>query len=142
MCYLQAVVANAAVYRDSLLKEIAKADQSRSFGILAGSGDYESPCCVWDRGPALQNYTAFQEETDAWIFYMWYFLAFKCWQLILWLSSFQSFSSYGTQKTITKILWHTKKYSFCYSDKNRYNFDHSHQMPIIVLAIVIFYLTI
>ena len=36
-------------------------------------------------------------------------------------SDYQSFSSHGTHKLITKILWHTKKYIFCRSDqKNRW----------------------
>ena len=37
-------------------------------------------------------------------------------------SDFQPFSSHGTHKLITKILWHTKKYIFCWFDKKYFYF--------------------
>ena len=39
----------------------------------------------------------------------------------------------------TKILWHTKKYTFCQYDKKPGIFKiHSHQTATVVLAVVIF----
>ena len=56
-------------------------------------------------------------------------------------SNFQLFSSHGTQKLITKILWHTPKYSFCWSDWNSgIILIYLHQMAIVVLAVVIFFI--
>ena len=43
--------------------------------------------------------------------------------LVFHYSNFQHFSSHGTHKLITKILWHTKKHFFADLTKKRYNFD-------------------
>ena len=64
-----------------------------------------------------------------------------CIVLCLCGSDFQPFSSHGTRKLITKVLWHTKTYVFyCPSEKKiGIILIHSHQMAIVVLAVVIFW---
>ena len=59
------------------------------------------------------------------------------------ICDFQPFSSHGTHKLITKILWHTKKYIFCQSDKKiGIILIHSHWTAVVVLATATFYLTV
>ena len=55
---------------------------------------------------------------------------------------FQSFSSHGTHKLITKILWHTQKCVFCANLTKNIDmiFIHSHWMALVILVIVIFLL--
>ena len=51
----------------------------------------------------------------------------------------QPFSSHGTHKLVSKILRHTKKIYFCWSDqKIGIILIHSHQVAIAVLAVVTF----
>ena len=55
-------------------------------------------------------------------------------------SDFQPFSSHGTHKLITKILWHTKNSIF--ADLTReigITLIHSHQTAIVVLAVIMFF---
>lgn len=59
---------------------------------------------------------------------------------------FSTFSSYGTYKLITHILWHTKNVYFL-ADLNNNNktgiiLNYSQWTAIIMLAVVIFYLII
>ena len=56
------------------------------------------------------------------------------------ISGFQPFSSHGTQKLITKFLWHTKNIFFANLTKNSYTFDLLTPLAIVVLAVVIFFI--